>query len=36
PYGDGWIFRLQPDDEEDLETLLDADVYSALISGGES
>lgn len=36
PYGDGWIFRLQPDDEEDLETLLDADVYGALISGGES
>ncbi|MGH8615321.1 MAG: glycine cleavage system protein GcvH [Gammaproteobacteria bacterium] len=36
PYGDGWIFRLQPDDGEDLETLLDADVYGALISGGES
>lgn len=36
PYGDGWIFRLQPDDGEDLEALLDADVYGALISGAES
>ncbi|MGH8659638.1 MAG: glycine cleavage system protein GcvH [Gammaproteobacteria bacterium] len=36
PYGDGWIFRLQPDDGEDLETLLDADAYGALISGAES
>jgi glycine cleavage system H protein len=33
PYGDGWIFRIQPDDEDDLDTLLDADVYGALIRG---
>ena len=31
PYGDGWIFRLQPADISDIEGLLDAAAYIALI-----
>ena len=31
PYGDGWIFRLQPADISDIEGLLDAAAYTALI-----
>ena len=31
PYGDGWIFRLQPTDISDIERLLDAAAYTALI-----
>ena len=31
PYGDGWIFRLQPTDISDIEGLLDAAAYTALI-----
>jgi glycine cleavage system H protein len=31
PYGDGWIFRLQPTDISDIEELLDAAAYTALI-----
>ena len=31
PYGDGWIFKLQPDDTSELETLLDFDQYEALM-----
>ena len=27
PYGDGWLFSLRPDDEEQIEALLDADAY---------
>jgi glycine cleavage system H protein len=27
PYGDGWFFKLRPDDEADLEELLDAEGY---------
>lgn len=27
PYGDGWFFRLEPDDVGDLEDLLDAESY---------
>ncbi len=30
PYGEGWIYRLQPDDLGELETLLDADAYREL------
>ncbi len=29
PYGAGWIYRLRPDDMEELEQLLDADAYKA-------
>lgn len=27
PYGEGWFFRLEPDDVGDLEELLDAEAY---------
>ena len=27
PYGDGWFFRIRPDNASDLEELLDADGY---------
>ncbi|MCS6772082.1 MAG: glycine cleavage system protein GcvH [Kiritimatiellae bacterium] len=30
PYGEGWIFKMIPDDVSELETLLDADQYEAL------
>jgi glycine cleavage system H protein len=28
PYGDGWFFRIQPNDLGDLDQLLDADGYA--------
>lgn len=28
PYGEGWIFRLRPEDASDLDDLLDADEYA--------
>ncbi len=27
PYGDGWFYRLRPDDPEAVDDLLDADAY---------
>lgn len=27
PYGDGWFFRIEPDDTAELDELLDADGY---------
>jgi glycine cleavage system H protein len=27
PYGDGWLFKLKPKDNEELKDLLDADAY---------
>jgi len=27
PYGEGWIFKLTPDDTTELESLMDADQY---------
>jgi glycine cleavage system H protein len=30
PYGEGWFFKLMPDDEAELEELLDADVYKEI------
>ena len=32
PYGEGWIFRLRPDNPADLERLLDADEYAAILA----
>lgn len=29
PYGEGWLFKLQPDSADDLNALLDADDYAA-------
>jgi glycine cleavage system H protein len=33
PYGDGWVCVIEPDDPAQLETLLDAAAYAALIGG---
>ena len=30
PYGEGWIFKLIPDDVSELETLFDPEQYDAL------
>jgi glycine cleavage system H protein len=32
PYGEGWMIRLRLDDPSELEGLLDADAYAALVS----
>jgi len=32
PYGDGWIFRIKPSDEAELEDLMDAEAYSEQIA----
>lgn len=29
PYGDGWMYRIQPSNEDQLEELLDAEGYAA-------
>lgn len=31
PYGDGWLFKIKADDENELNNLLDAEGYSASI-----
>ncbi|KFZ39173.1 glycine cleavage system protein H [Shewanella mangrovi] len=31
PYADGWFFRVKPTDDGDLENLLDAEAYQAVI-----
>lgn len=35
PYGDGWLFKMTPDDEGDLDDLMDADAYAELIAAEE-
>ena len=35
PYGEGWIFRMQPDEMDDLETLMDPDDYEAYAEAEE-
>mgnify|MGYP000042657657 CR=1 FL=1 len=35
PYGDGWFFRLLPDDPSDLGGLLDADGYAEVCANDE-
>lgn len=35
PYGDGWLFRVEPTDAKDLDELLDAEEYTEL-AGSES
>ena len=32
PYDDGWIFRIKPADEDDIEQLMDASTYEAEIA----
>ncbi len=31
PYGDGWLFRIEPSDESELDSLMDAEAYSESI-----
>ncbi|RWR01703.1 glycine cleavage system protein H [[Pantoea] beijingensis] len=31
PYADGWLFKIKPSDESELDSLLDADAYKASI-----
>lgn len=31
PYGDGWLFRLRPDDDDDWNELMDADAYEEVV-----
>lgn len=31
PYGDGWILKIKASDESEIDALLDADAYSALL-----
>lgn len=33
PMGAGWLARLRPDDASDIDGLLDADAYRALLDG---
>jgi glycine cleavage system H protein len=35
PYGDGWFFRIAPNDVADLEELLDADGYAEVCENEE-
>ncbi len=32
PYGEGWLIKLQPEQLSDLDSLLDAEAYKALIN----
>jgi glycine cleavage system H protein len=35
PYGEGWIFRIRPDNPDDIERLLEADEYAEVIAEEE-
>ncbi len=35
PYGDGWMIRLNPDDPDEIEDLMDADEYEAFVAEEE-
>ena len=35
PYGDGWFFKIEPDDTNQLEDLLDAAAYGELCEADE-
>lgn len=32
PYGDGWLIKIKPDNAADIEELLDAEAYKALVN----
>lgn len=32
PYGEGWLYRIQPSDEDEIEKLLDADSYAEQVA----
>jgi glycine cleavage system H protein len=35
PFGDGWLFKLRPDDASEIDMLLDADQYEDMIPDAE-
>jgi glycine cleavage system H protein len=35
PYGDGWFFRIEPDDPAELEELMDAEAYAEFCENEE-
>lgn len=35
PYGEGWLFRVRISDPSELETLLDAEAYQAVVASEE-
>ena len=35
PYGDGWFFKIQPDDIAELDELLDSEAYAELCENEE-
>ncbi len=35
PYGDGWIFKLKPEDEGAYDGLMDADAYAEVVAEDE-
>lgn len=32
PYGEGWLIKIRPNDPNDMESLLDAEAYKALVN----
>ena len=35
PFGEGWIYKLRPDDASEIDMLLDADAYEDMIPDAE-
>ncbi|ROO25879.1 glycine cleavage system protein GcvH [Salinisphaera orenii] len=35
PFGEGWLFKMQVDDADALDTLLDADTYEGIVEDEE-
>ena len=35
PYGDGWLFTIEPADESELDDLMDAEAYAEFCESGE-
>jgi glycine cleavage system H protein len=35
PFGEGWIYKLRPDDPSEIDMLLDADAYEDMIPDAE-
>ena len=35
PYGDGWFFKIEPDDTAELDELMDAEGYGEMLESEE-
>ena len=35
PYGDGWLIKIQPDDESEIEEMFEKEAYLALLREGD-